>query len=210
MPDQFTKAPVSLYRSFSCIDNSNSDKNINEVANSGLISNCEFYHDLGGSNYGCAACKMGYGGTVASGKQFISSCEPISGCNSSMKYEGLTFSAAGTNANHIENLLSCHSCTDSTKIPQIKGQITNTQFTFFHDSANTTEKTVECVTKPGGLTANCAVVIAHHDGTSFVNKCGACMPGYAPTYDGTDTWVVNSCTEIANCQLTGSMWFNHC
>ena len=174
---------------------------------------CELYN-LAGGNYLCWRCRWGF--TVKYTTATATSCLKLA-CNTAIRYGGFS--------SKLNQLLSCHTCTDSTKVltlsivsyvaaPDltIEGQVTN-------------EDTLRCLTPLTGAldthTAtqpkkidNCLLYGLIYDdiatGTFDATRSGclACAPGYAPT-TLTDQ-VTQTCSKITGCDVSKNFYVNRC
>lgn len=79
-----------------------------------MVSNCLYYYLLSTNNYGCIRCQQGYRGTMAelTSVGYLQACEDyrsITGCVSGAYIPGVPL--------RLNSVLSCHSCSDNSKIP---------------------------------------------------------------------------------------------
>lgn len=93
------------------------------ILNSVVVPNCEYYHQLDATTYGCMKCKFGYTGRIkgyTSGTQTnygsIEYCEAFSGCDTSI-ISGMYTSTSSSATNGLLNrYFSCFKCSTSTDV----------------------------------------------------------------------------------------------
>lgn len=199
---------------------------------SDLTANCEIFlraANGGSPDYSCLKCNFGYTGLI-NGNNLISKCEAINNC-STTKYYNL-------NA-QINNLASCHACTDSGSIPIVAYSTTvgnaadNTgtlafnrywQYTFSANNAafttGTSDRSVVCrpaTTSPQGvtswaITANCGIgaILINNSANNNAPTIGNYCAACKPGFvSASNTENKTNCTAIANCPTTGTL-FNGC
>lgn len=171
---------------------------------------CELWNIKNANSY-CWRCKWGF--TVkydnAADKTF---CLKLATCNTAVSYGG--FSST------LNQLLSCHGCTDTSQVLalhiNLEGTATAGQLKILGlvnnvnslqcQSSNTS---AHSTTSPKEI-ANCQVYASSYvTGTFSVNHsgCVACRPGYKP---GSADQVFTSCVKIDNCDSGKSILVNRC
>ena len=165
-----------------------------------LVENCAVYYTISGVT-GCLRCRHGYTGSLTG--SVISSCIENLECDVSIFYSGLT--------QYLNKVLSCHICKTAPRIPLVGVKGTNTDWASLRVPTGR-NLIVSCASRPITLPENCSVMFELTDDATPGNSgvfCGACMPGFRPTYL-TGTNKVAACTQITNCQTNSRLIFNGC
>lgn len=174
------------------------------------INNCLFYQIYNDVTY-CLGCKFGYTGEVYLTPNFfltVQNCTTDSNCDLSVTYP--------LKDPYISSLVTCHKCTDASKIPT---------YNFFYTTAvnvaepafiyeHTSKKTMNCESP---VISNCMIQITSEDetmiekwnpswsGNSSQTVCVYCKPKYKPTYTNTQEdffpyRYITQCDFISDCE----------
>ena len=208
----------------------------------------EYYKSVdSGSNahYGCLKCNWGMTGPakiIDAPKGGLKSCSNFSNeCDSSTKYFGLSYdwmniSGGNKPAINWDSLVSCHKCSDDSKIPFyfLDSGFKPAPYSLYVQDGESFKDGLDgiimrCI-KPTKL--GIQLFLNYKMDFDFIENCGigsinvestktnlgeltnlevfciACKPGYSPVYNNDK---VTSCTKISNCDdEKDQIWFNRC
>ena len=183
------------------------------------LKNCLFFQVYNDVTY-CLGCKFGFTGEVyLTPNDFltIQNCAVDADCDLSVTYP--------LDNPEISSLVTCHQCTDTSKIPTYRffyttGKDVDTP-AFIYD--NDDKKTMTCESP---VVSNCLIQVASKDETvkakwndgnpnndNEIMRCVYCKPMYSPSYSDTQEdffpyRYIDSCNFISNCEK--SLKPNHC
>lgn len=158
------------------------------------------------NNYSCRKCTFGF--TVQVDFTGVHKCVPIipGDCVNSIIFTSYP--------SFIESVLTCYACSIANtqlRVPYIYinfDSITNLWTTLTVPTVSTLS-IIQCDFNPAttglGFIPNCGLYIRATDQNNIISViCGACSPGFYPTYNQLITWKINSCTIIQNCDFSAN------
>ena len=212
-----------------CIDTATA--NANKLTVGTDFANCKYYLKSNGK-YGCLTCEFGFTGLAADAEDifFLETCTAFADCDTSVVNVGL-----GNNLYQlqrttvfkypIEVLLSCHACTDNTKILAFsissgairtgvtsgkRGAISPWDHTADPAYSAVGDSQNICITPDTALQipTDCSAIafVVENTLTGYVDGtvddlsgviCVSCKPGYKAVFN--NIGAVESCTLINNC-----------
>ena len=158
--------PLFKYPEIDCTNAINGTNTINTATSNtyDFNDNCEYYTSLGGNNFTCLRCKMGYTGTVHSIRTTEITCSRDDSC--------LTDQLYGLDINWVR-LFSCHLCTDTDNIPFIayQGHLDDINVTFvnWHKWESSVTPGAGPTYPFGDTNTNKNIICARNTHSSFTN-----------------------------------------
>lgn len=172
-------------------------------------SNCEVYYLLSmTSAQVCRKCRFGMTVTVNYTGEHSCSPLPSGDCDTSQIRHGFP--------SYLESSLTCHVCLPKDGQPRLpwvnfKWDSTAKTISHLYVPSNSAVNSVACQQAPPSnsplFVDNCAVYLNLTDASQAITvACAACLPGFRPTFDATNTFKVTTCTAITFCDLTVSQF----